>query len=214
MCNASGQCVAPDSLPCAPYICNGSKCFTRVHRQTRSAWRPTSARTTRAGASPTARRARRGRVPERVLRAGRLLRQGLHRACRSCALSGTLGVCTNIATGTVDPAGTLRGPGRRQLRHERQVPGRRVPAVRLGDAVPGRDLPDDDGQFTGLSTCNGAGACVTPGCELVLPVPVRHQRLQVSACTLDADCRRPRLHQRHVWPQAAGRDLLRRPRSA
>src|SRR3954468_3232200 len=26
-CNTTGQCVAPDSRPCAPYICNGSQCF-------------------------------------------------------------------------------------------------------------------------------------------------------------------------------------------
>src|SRR6185503_15287169 len=26
-CNASGQCVAPESLPCRPFVCNGNKCF-------------------------------------------------------------------------------------------------------------------------------------------------------------------------------------------
>src|SRR6185437_2632715 len=26
-CNTTGQCVAPDSLPCVPFVCNGSQCF-------------------------------------------------------------------------------------------------------------------------------------------------------------------------------------------
>ena len=26
-CNTTGQCVAPDSRPCAPFVCNGSQCF-------------------------------------------------------------------------------------------------------------------------------------------------------------------------------------------
>ena len=26
-CNTTGQCVAPDARPCAPFVCNGSQCF-------------------------------------------------------------------------------------------------------------------------------------------------------------------------------------------
>ena len=73
MCNASGQCVAPDALPCAPFGCNANKCFTAVHRQraVRGAqhlqgqlvWAQGQWRVVLGG----------DRVQERVLRAGRLL---------------------------------------------------------------------------------------------------------------------------------------------
>ena len=73
MCNANGQCVAPDALPCAPFTCNANKCFTACTNNTQclppNVCVDNSCGLKTNGASCTDR----SRVQERVLRAGRVL---------------------------------------------------------------------------------------------------------------------------------------------
>ncbi len=98
-----------------PYVCNGARCFTRLQRQRTTGvldrervrpelLRPQAERRLllgrHASASPvSARRASAARPPARA-------------SCFSCAMTGTMGLCTAVPTGLPDPAGlcTDKGP--------------------------------------------------------------------------------------------------------
>ena len=177
MCNASGQCVAPDALPCAPFSCNASKCFTQCTANTQCVSPNTCVKNSCGlkdnGASCSAT----DRVQERVLRAGRLLRPGVH--------GGVQVLRRRRARRLLEhrhrhgrSAGALRGSGRCQLRHQRPLPGRRVPALRRADAVPRRELPDDDGPVHGAVDVQRRRGVRDAGGVQLLPVPVRHERVQ------------------------------------
>jgi hypothetical protein len=104
-CNATGQCAAPATRTCAPFGCNGAKCF--------------DACTVTANCSP-------GNVcngnscGKKVPGAGcsgneecasNVCAQGVccvttcNAACKACNLPNSLGVCTNIPTNMPDPKG-------------------------------------------------------------------------------------------------------------
>jgi hypothetical protein len=143
-CNSTGQCIAPDSLPCSPFVCNGSSCFNACTADANC-------------------------LTPNVCTANSCGPKSLGASCSAaseCASNFCAqGVCCNEACGGALPlvrahgrarhvlqrpdqqqrsGRHLQGHGRRVLRHERQMPDRRVPEVREGDAVQGLDLPGVD----------------------------------------------------------------------
>ena len=106
----------------------------------------------------------RRRVQLRLLRAGGLLRRPpAPGTCRSCAVAGSVGTCTNVPAGERS-AGPVRRPGRPELRHRRHV--RRqggLPAVRVGDAAASRRACAGS-TATLAGRCDGAGVCA-PGAQ-------------------------------------------------
>ena len=187
---AASAC-APDLIPCSPYICNGGALLQRLHQQ-QPVRDTVHLRRQQLRAQGERRLVLGGRrVPQHVLRAGRLLRQRLQHARASRAPPAQPGVCSNVATGSPDPAGICADRRSVDLRHQRQVRGGRLPAVRVGHALHARDLSRrTTNLFTPLSACDGAGACVTPS-----PMPCFPYRCGAAACkpscTADADCQPP-----------------------
>ena len=162
-------------------------------------------------ARPTARRAR--RRPSARAGSARRASAATRRAPRRAGPASP--ACLASARTSPRARSILQGrcpdQGAAQLRHERPLPGRRVPALRLGDAVPRRDLPDDDGPVHGAVDVQRRRGVRDAGCDQLLPVQVRHQRVQgIVHGRLPLQAARD-LRQRHVWAQAAGRDLLRAP---
>ena len=182
-------------------------------RSTATASRPTSATATRA-----ARRCAAPPAPTASECSSTFCAQGVccdtacAGACKSCALTGTLGTCTNVADGRARSRRPLRRPGRRELRHERQVPGGRVPEVRAGHAVQGLDLPRGDDDVHARLDLRRPGRVRDAGGELVLPVPVRRGRLQGRLHGRRRLRGARRVHERLVRPQGHRQDLRRRHR--
>ena len=73
---------------------------SRAAPRTRTAWRPTSATPASARSSARGGLHLGGRVQLRLLRAGVLLRSGLHRALQVVRARGQQGTCSNVANGT------------------------------------------------------------------------------------------------------------------
>ena len=97
--------------------------------RTPTASRRPSASPARAASSRPARPARdKHECLSRLLRAGRLLPDGCTGICKSCALTASLGTCSNVADGDTDPP-PLRRPGRAQLRHRRPSATATAPAA-------------------------------------------------------------------------------------
>ena len=97
----------------------------------------------------------------------------------------------------------------------RTASARRAPARSTRKGTPCKDstCPAATTNFTPGSTCDGNGACVTPGGELVLPVPAAAPTVCKAACTADADCAAPAVCiERLVRPQGPRQDLRRRHR--
>ena len=91
MCNASGQCVAPDALPCPPVRLQRQQVLHRVHH--RRAVRGAQHLHRQLVRAQGQRRVVHGRerVQERLLRAGRLLRSAPAPARASPCVAGMLG---------------------------------------------------------------------------------------------------------------------------
>ena len=85
---------------------------------------------------------RRHRVRERLLRAGRLLQDRLHRHLHVVRAAGSAGTCRPVAGGRRRSGRPVPRSGRRQLRHRRLLRRhRRLPALRSRHAVRGARLP-------------------------------------------------------------------------
>ena len=213
MCNASGQCVAPDALPCPPFACNVNKCFTACTTDAQCVAPNTcidnSCGLKANGASCTiANECKSGFCAQGVC-----CDQACTGACRSC-VAGVLGACSNVATGTVDPEARCADQGGASCGTNARCEAGRLPALRLGDALPRPDLSDDDQPVHGAVDVQRRRRLRHAGSDQLLPVPVRHERVQAFVHP-----RRPvqaarDLRQRDVRAQAAGRGLLRARRSA
>ena len=178
MCNASGQCVAPDALPCAPFACNVNKCFTACtdRRAVRGAQhlhqqlvRPQGQRRVVLGRRPSARAAS-------ARRASAATRRAPARA------SPASPACWASAR-TSPPARSIRrarcaDQGGGQLRHQRPLPGRApasaTPRGRRASTRPARRRRPVHGAVDVQRRRRLRDA----GRGRLLPVQVRHERVQ------------------------------------
>ena len=208
-CSASGQCVAPDALPVRPFACNGARCFIACTADDQCVPPDTCADNSCGLKENGALCSAGARVPEQVLRAGRLLRHRLPGACKSCARrhDGRLLERRHRARRSERRCARRGSP---ELRHA-TAGARRAPASATRRARPACPRPArrTTNLFTPLSTCDGAGTCVTPGGDLLLPVPLRRRRLQGDLHGRRGLRAAGRVHGRLVRPQAARRGLRR-----
>src|SRR4029079_14314090 len=82
-------------------------------------------------------------------------------ACRSCALSGSMGTCTNVPVKSPDPAQTCVNMTGTCLTNGRGAAG----ACQLyaqGTPCGAASCPASGITLTPASTCDGAGTCLTP----------------------------------------------------
>src|SRR5262249_7305354 len=105
----SGRCTAPASVPCSPYVCNGTgaggKCFTvcsgNAQCLTHNVCNGNSGGKRLNGAS--------GSVGTECMTGfcaqGVCCNSACNTSCKSCALSSTTGACTNVTANSADPAG-------------------------------------------------------------------------------------------------------------
>ena len=113
-------------------------------------------------------------------------------ACQSCALPNTLGTCTNVPINQVDPSaqcvdklapscntnGKCDGNGGCQLYVQ-------------GTTCLGSTCPAGASTFTGTSTCDGAGKCLTPNATPCFPYACGASVCKNSCTTTSSDCASP-----------------------
>jgi hypothetical protein len=192
-CNTTGQCVAPDSTPCAPYICNGSQCFNVCATNDQCKPPNSCSPTNSCGPKPP------GAVclSTAECQSGLFCAQGYccnspcSGACQSCALPSSLGVCTNVPASQVDPTGQCTDKGATSCGTNGKCDGNAGCALYLsGTTCIGSSCPSGTSTFTGTSACNGAGKCVTPNNAPCFPYQCGVNVCK-NSCTSDGDCQSP-----------------------
>ena len=189
-CNTTGQCVAPDALPCSPYVCNGSRCFDTcvADAQCLTPNRCTSnscGRGNTGAACSTSAQCKSGFCAQGVC-----CDKACTGTCQSCALAGTVGVCTSVANGSVDPSGLCMDEGPSSCGTNGRCQAGSCQNYVSGTVCKSPSCPTGTTTFTGASTCDGAGTCVTPAVLSCTPFACGSNTCQ-SGCASNADCVSP-----------------------
>ncbi len=192
-CNASGQCVAPDLLPCAPYVCNGSRCFNACTNDTQCLNPPTNqCRMNSCGkggqgatcSSPD-------ECQSGFCAQGVCCDSACNTACKSC-VAGMLGVCSNVATGANDPSGMCAVQASSTCGTNGKCEAGACQRWGSGTPCKPATCPSTSNQFTPLSTCDGSGTCVTPPTTACFPYTCGGNMDACNAiCTVDSMCQPP-----------------------
>ncbi|MGB7810900.1 MAG: hypothetical protein WBP56_07175, partial [Polyangia bacterium] len=159
-CNGSGQCAAPQSSPCNPYVCNGATCYgncTSSNIQCASGDVCTGAS---CGLKPNGAICGAGTECKSGFCAqGVCCNSACTAACMACNLNATNGICTAVADNAPDPqkicvatqSNTCGTTGNCVKGNCAYWGGNCKPAACAGTSA-----------VTPASTCDGKGACVTP----------------------------------------------------
>jgi hypothetical protein len=190
-CSATGQCVAPDSLPCSPYVCNGSACFnactmTDGNCLPLNVCNGNSCGKKNIGASCSAA----SECQTSFCAQGACCDKACDGACQSCALTGTLGACTNVPTDTADPAGLCQDGGGAGCGTNGKCQAGACQKYTKGTPCKDSTCPTTTTNFTAGSTCDGNGACQTPAPSSCFPYSCATKVCKV-ACGADMDCAAP-----------------------
>jgi hypothetical protein len=190
-CSATGQCTPPDSLPCAPYVCNGNACFnactTNQDCVSPNVCNGNSCGPKMRGAScsdPT-------ECGSGFCAQGVCCGNACSGACTSCNLSGSLGTCTNQPVGVPDQASLCPDQGGASCGTNGKCDGgggcqKYVQGTPCHDST----CPAATTTFTPGASCDGAGACVTPPASSCFPFQCGGTVCKAT-CAADADCASP-----------------------
>jgi len=188
-CNATGQCVAPDLLPCSPYVCNGSRCFNACTNNTQCLT-PNSCTANSCGKKENgAMCSTADECKSTFCAQGVCCDQACTGACKSC-VAAMLGVCTNVATGTIDPAGICAMQDVSTCGTNGKCEAGACQRWASGTPCKPATCPSATMQGTALSTCDGAGTCVTPGARPCFPF-ICGTDACLPSCTADNQCQSP-----------------------
>ncbi len=191
LCTATGACVAPDAMACAPFACNGTRCYGSC--------------TTDANCGPgnvcngnsCGKKMPGALCSDKVECASNICAQGVccatacTDACKSCAIAGSKGTCTNVSTNMPDPAElcAVQAPstcGTNGLcaagACQKHTPGT---SCRSASCEAGTTT------LTPTATCDGAGACVMPAATSCFPFRCDVVAACKSTCASNADCAAP-----------------------
>jgi hypothetical protein len=190
-CSATGQCVAPDSLPCSPYLCNGTSCFYACSNTANNCLPPNVCNGNSCGLKNNGASCSAGtECGSGNCAQGVCCDKACDGACQSCALTGTLGACTNVPTGTPDPAGKCQDAGPASCGTNGKCQAGKCQQYAKGTLCKASTCPTTTITFTPGSTCDGNGACETPAATSCFPYACGTNVCKVS-CTVAADCAAP-----------------------
>jgi len=190
ICTASGACVTPDAITCAPFACNGARCF--------------GACTTNDNCTPgnVCSGSSCGLKPDGAFCADRRecvsgnCAQGVccatacASACKSCALATTMGICTNVPDGQPDPTGTCLDAGAPSCGNNGKCRAGACQTYAQGTPCKPASCPSGTATLTPGGSCDGAGTCLIPAATTCFPFRCGVAACK-STCTADADCAPP-----------------------
>jgi hypothetical protein len=192
-CNTTGQCVAPDSRPCAPYVCNGTQCFNVC--ATSDQCKPPNTCDANNSCGLKGIGAVCGKAEE--CQTGLTCAQGYccnapcAGACQSCALPNSLGTCTNVPVNQVDPAGICQDKGSTSCQSNGKCDGNGSCQLYVAQTqCIASSCPAGASTFTGASTCDGTGNCLTPNAASCFPYGCGTGVCK-NSCVADTDCASP-----------------------
>jgi hypothetical protein len=189
-CSATGSCVPADARACAPFACNGARCFTActadANCTTGHVCIQNSCGLKLNGAfCADGSECISGTCAQGVCCAG-----ACSGSCRSCALLGAMGVCSNTPDGQPDPSGLCSDKGAANCGTNGKCQGGACQSYAQGTPCKGAACLAGTTTFTPASRCNGISACVTPGPISCAPFLCGAGACK-SICSADADCAPP-----------------------
>jgi hypothetical protein len=186
-CDANGNCAAPDAIVCAPYVCDGTtRCFQACTANS-SCSTGNVCTNSSCGKKPI------GAFCGADMECGSgNCEQGVccttacTGTCQSCAIPGSMGMCTAVASGP-DPASTCVDHGAPGCGTDGKCLAGSCEKYQQGIACAGATCPGSGTTFTPGSTCDGAGTCVTPASTSCSPFACGTNACKAT-CAIDADC--------------------------
>jgi hypothetical protein len=186
-CDANGNCSAPDAIACAPYVCDGNtQCFQACTSNS-------SCSTGNVCTSSSC-----GKKPIGAFCGGDTecgsgnCEQGVccttacTGTCQSCAIAGSMGLCTAVGSGP-DPAAVCTDQGAPGCGTDGKCQAGACEKYQQGTACANATCPTSGTTFTPGSTCDGAGTCVTPTSSSCFPFACGATACKAT-CAVDADC--------------------------
>jgi len=190
LCTASGACVAPDAVRCAPFACNGTKCFVActadANCSSGNVCNANSCGLKMDGAFCADRKeCQSGNCAQGVCCA-----TACASVCKSCALPTSMGLCINVPDSQPDPAGTCLDGGATTCGNNGRCQAGACQSYAQGTPCQPASCPTGTATLTPGSSCDGAGTCVTPAATTCFPFRCGVAACK-STCTADADCAPP-----------------------
>ena len=186
-CDTNGNCRAADEISCGPYVCNGARCYTACGSDA-SCSSGNSCVQGSCGPKPNGAFCSLGTECQSGQCAqGVCCATVCTGACVSCALAGSLGACTAVATGQSDPAGLCTDQGASSCGNDGKCQSGACRKYPQGTACASPSCPMPGGTFTAGATCDGVGTCKTPAPVACFPFICGVNACE-SSCTVDGDC--------------------------
>ena len=189
-CNASGQCVAPPSQTCNPYVCNGQVCYNTCTSDNAQCIPGRFCVNGSCGLKPIGAECSTGNECQLGYCAqGVCCNSGCTGACLACNLSASLGLCTAVADNAPDPQGLCTVTAAATCGTTGQCKSGKCSYVAEGYNCKGTSCASSSSQ-TPASTCDGQGTCVTPpdhSCGTFICSSAACE----SVCKTDSDCAAP-----------------------
>src|SRR5204863_1859118 len=108
-------------------------------------------------------------------------------ACKACNLANSMGTCTNVATGTLDPNKVCADQGAPSCGTNGRCAAGACQKYGAGTKCKDATCPATTTMFTGQSTCDGGGKCVTPAVKSCFPYSCGAAACFIT-CKADGDC--------------------------
>ncbi len=189
-CDATGNCRAPDAITCGPYVCNGARCFTACATDTACSTGNVCVQGS-CGLKPNgAFCSGPAECQSDQCAQGVCCATACAGACMSCALTGTMGLCTAVPNGLPDPAGLCSDKGAASCGTDGRCQAGACHKYQQGTACAGATCPTPGSTFTAGGTCDGAGTCTIPAAASCFPFTCGLNACK-STCASDADCAPP-----------------------
>jgi len=190
-CNSTGQCAAPTTIACAPYVCNGARCFAACTSDMAClAPNVCDANSSCGKKGNGAFCSDKSECGSGFCAQGVCCATACADACRSCALTGVMGICGDVATGAPDPSGACAATNAATCGTNGMCAAGACQKYAQGTPCGAATCPAASTTFTPGSTCDGAGACVTPAATSCFPFACGAAACKAT-CAGDADCEAP-----------------------
>ena len=191
-CNSTQQCIPPNSNGCAPYICNGSACYS-VCKDNTQCFAGNVCSTSSCGLKTNGSQcSQASECKSNFCAQGVCCNSACTDACLTCNLSASKGTCTAVADGTPDPQGICKVTATATCLTTGLCKSGACANVDSGKNCNAAYCAADLLSSTPASACDGKGQCVPPTNITCPPFKCDSTTgLCKATCKADTDCVSP-----------------------
>jgi Cellulose binding domain len=191
-CDGAGKCVAGSNSTCSPYNCGSTACLTSCGGNT-DCVSPNVCTAMSCGKYPIgAACSANADCSSNFCAQGYCCNTACTGACQSCALTSSIGTCTNVPAGQ-DPLSQCTDAGAASCGNNGFCNGAGA-CQKYAAGTQCAAATCSGSTYTAASTCNGTGTCATPaGTSCGAFACDATTKICKIACTADTDCTSPNI---------------------